>query len=50
MTCGHTGCCDSSPNRHATAHAQSSAHPVIRSLEPGEAWAYCYVHDRTAPR
>ena len=50
MTCGHTGCCDSSPNRHASAHAQASAHPVIRSLEPGETWAYCYPDDRTAPR
>lgn len=50
MTCGHTGCCDSSPNRHATAHAQASAHPIVRSLEPGETWAYCYPDDLTAPR
>jgi CPA2 family monovalent cation:H+ antiporter-2 len=42
MTCGHVGCCDSSPNRHATAHHGATAHPVIRSLEPGEAWGWCY--------
>jgi uncharacterized UBP type Zn finger protein len=42
LTCGHVGCCDSSPNRHATAHARSSQHPVIRSLEAGEEWCWCY--------
>ncbi|MFC4455571.1 cation:proton antiporter [Deinococcus sonorensis] len=47
MTCGHVGCCDSSKNRHATAHAQASDHPIIHSLEPGERWAYCYPHDLT---
>ncbi|ULH16976.1 cation:proton antiporter (plasmid) [Deinococcus sp. KNUC1210] len=47
MTCGHVGCCDSSKNRHATAHAQASTHPLIRSLEPNEDWAYCYPHDLT---
>ena len=41
-TCGHVGCCDSSPNRHATAHHDSSSHPVVRSFEPGEEWFYCY--------
>jgi hypothetical protein len=40
--CGHVGCCDSSPNRHATAHALPSQHPIIRSLEPGEGWCWCY--------
>jgi uncharacterized UBP type Zn finger protein len=45
MTCGHVGCCDSSPNRHATEHAAASEHPVIRSAEPGEDWLYCYVDD-----
>ena len=40
--CGGTHCCDSSPNRHATAHAQSSGHPVVASAEPGERWLYCY--------
>ena len=42
LTCGHVGCCDSSPNRHATSHARSVAHPIIRSLEPGEDWCWCY--------
>jgi uncharacterized UBP type Zn finger protein len=42
VTCGHVGCCDDSPNRHATAHAHESTHPIIRSLEPGEEWCWCY--------
>jgi uncharacterized UBP type Zn finger protein len=42
LECGHVGCCDSSPNRHATAHASATAHPLIRSLQPGERWAFCY--------
>ena len=42
LACGHVGCCDDSPNRHATAHAHSSAHAIIRSLEPGEEWCWCY--------
>lgn len=44
-TCGKVGCCDQSPNRHATAHAVESGHPIIRSAEPGEEWAYCYPDD-----
>jgi hypothetical protein len=40
--CGHTHCCDSSPNRHATKHAHATGHPVISSAEPGERWLYCY--------
>ena len=43
LTCGHVGCCDSSPNRHATAHVRESDHPVVQSLEPGESWIWCYV-------
>ena len=43
MTCGHVGCCDSSPGKHATRHAHRTAHPVIASYEPGELWAWCYV-------
>jgi uncharacterized UBP type Zn finger protein len=44
MHCGHVGCCDSSPNRHATAHARAHPnHPVIRSFEPGEDWWWCYA-------
>jgi len=45
LTCGHVGCCDDSPNRHASAHAQATAHPLIRSLEPGEDWNWCYVDE-----
>ena len=45
LACGKVGCCDDSPNRHATAHFHESAHPLIRSAEPGEEWSYCYVDD-----
>jgi uncharacterized UBP type Zn finger protein len=45
LTCGHVGCCDSSPHRHATAHFRSTRHPVITSGEIGETWAYCYIDD-----
>ena len=47
MVCGHVGCCDSSPNRHATAHFRDSSHPVIQSFEPDEGWWWCYL-DETA--
>ncbi|MHB8876910.1 MAG: UBP-type zinc finger domain-containing protein [Myxococcaceae bacterium] len=43
MACGHVGCCDQSPNRHATGHFLQYGHPVVKSFEPGEDWAYCYV-------
>jgi hypothetical protein len=42
QNCGMTLCCDSSPNRHASAHAKASGHPVIASAERGERWLYCY--------
>jgi hypothetical protein len=45
QSCGTTLCCDSSPNRHASAHARASGHPVIASAEPGERWLYCYPDD-----
>jgi uncharacterized UBP type Zn finger protein len=45
LECGKVGCCDSSPNRHASAHAQQAAHPLIRSLQPGEDWSFCFVDD-----
>jgi uncharacterized UBP type Zn finger protein len=45
QTCGHVGCCDSSPARHATAHFRAVSHPVVRSYEPGEDWYWCYVDD-----
>jgi uncharacterized UBP type Zn finger protein len=45
LSCGHVGCCDSSPNRHATKHFRASHHPIVRSFEPGEDWAWCYVDE-----
>ena len=45
VACGHTGCCDSSKNKHARAHAGSTGHGVVRSKEPGEHWAYCFPDD-----
>jgi uncharacterized UBP type Zn finger protein len=45
LACGHVGCCDSSPGRHATGHFQATHHPVMRSAEPGEAWGWCYVDE-----
>ena len=45
MSCGHVGCCDSSKNKHATKHFHGTKHPIVRSLEPGEEWGYCYVDD-----
>ena len=48
LTCGHVGCCDSSPNKHASKHANQSDHPLIRSIEPGEHWVWCYV-DQIVP-
>jgi uncharacterized UBP type Zn finger protein len=44
-SCGKVGCCDSSPNRHASGHARQSGHPIITSLEPGENWSWCYVDE-----
>jgi hypothetical protein len=45
LSCGHVGCCDSSPNRHATAHFHQTEHPIVRSFEPGEDWRWCYVDE-----
>jgi len=42
LHCGHVGCCDNSPRRHATAHWHTTTHPVMRSFEPGERWGWCY--------
>jgi uncharacterized UBP type Zn finger protein len=47
LSCGHVGCCDSSPGRHATGHYLATTHPVMVSLEPGEHWAWCYVDSTT---
>lgn len=43
LSCGHVGCCDSSPNKHATKHFKATQHPIIRSFEPGENWEWCYL-------
>ena len=45
LLCGHVGCCDSSPGKHATAHFHATGHRVIRSFEPGEDWGWCYEHE-----
>ena len=45
LTCGHVGCCDSSPNRHATAHYHGAGHPLVQSYEPGEDWVWCYADE-----
>jgi uncharacterized UBP type Zn finger protein len=45
MTCGHVGCCDTSPHRHARAHWNESGHPLMKSAEPGEDWAWCYIDE-----
>lgn len=46
LSCGHVGCCDSSPYRHATEHYQETGHPVMRTFEPGEEWRWCYPDER----
>lgn len=45
LTCGHVGCCDSSKNKHATKHFHTTNHPLIRSIEPGETWMWCYIDE-----
>jgi len=45
LACGKVGCCDNSPNRHATAHFHETGHALIRSAEPDEAWSWCYVDE-----
>ena len=49
LECGHVGCCDSSPHRHATHHFRQTQHPIIASYEPGERWAWCYVDEVQLP-
>jgi uncharacterized UBP type Zn finger protein len=45
LTCGHVGCCDSSPGKHATQHFHETGHPIVQSFEPGENWRWCYVDE-----
>jgi hypothetical protein len=47
LTCGHVGCCDSSPNTHATAHHKDTTHPMVQTVQPGQDWAWCYVDELT---
>ena len=49
LTCGHVGCCDESPNRHARRHWHAAGHPLIQSMEPGETWRYCFIDDVELP-
>jgi uncharacterized UBP type Zn finger protein len=49
LSCGHVGCCDSSPGRHATKHFHQTEHPVVASFERGERWAWCYVDQMELP-
>ena len=48
LTCGKVGCCDSSKNRHATKHFHATKHPVMRSIEPGERWSWCFIDEDMA--
>jgi uncharacterized UBP type Zn finger protein len=45
LTCGHVGCCDSSRNKHATKHFRATGHPIMRSIQPGEDWAWCFIDE-----
>ena len=45
LSCGHVGCCDNSPGKHATRHFRKVQHPIMRSFEPGEDWGWCYVDE-----
>jgi uncharacterized UBP type Zn finger protein len=49
LACGHIGCCDSSPGRHATAHSRDCGHPIVRSVQPGENWGWCYEDQLLMP-
>jgi uncharacterized UBP type Zn finger protein len=50
LICGHVGCCDQSRNKHATQHYHATGHPIVRSLEPGETWRWCYVDQVLLPQ
>jgi len=45
LECGHVGCCDSSKNKHATKHFHATRHPIVRSIEPGESWKWCFIDE-----
>jgi uncharacterized UBP type Zn finger protein len=46
LMCGEVRCCDNSPRRHATAHFRATGHPLVRSAQPDETWAWCYADER----
>jgi uncharacterized UBP type Zn finger protein len=48
LICGHVACCDSSKNKHASKHFHATKHPLVRSIEPGERWVWCYADDMMA--
>ena len=50
LTCGHVGCCDSSPGQHATGHHHDTSHPMVETLQPGQDWMWCYVDEVTVRR
>lgn len=50
LVCGHVGCCDSSPGKHATRHYRESGHALVQSAEPGEQWGWCYVDQVRLPQ
>ncbi|MBI5959913.1 MAG: UBP-type zinc finger domain-containing protein [Chloroflexi bacterium] len=43
LICGHVGCCDSSPSKHASKHFHDTGHPLVQSFQPGEDWVWCYI-------
>jgi hypothetical protein len=45
--CGRTGCCDTSPNKHASAHYRETGHPIMRALDEGQTWSWCFVDNET---
>jgi uncharacterized UBP type Zn finger protein len=45
LSCGHVGCCDLSPNRHARAHFTETGHPIMQARVPGHTWAWCWVDE-----
>ena len=45
LECGHVGCCDNSPRHHGTAHFEATGHPIMRSIEPGEDWSWCFIDE-----
>ncbi len=47
LVCGHVGCCDSSAGKHATRHFEATEHPVMRSIEKGDHWGWCYLDQMT---